>query len=155
MWFFTFVESQANFSFIGAAAISKRNFWEVTSPLFWFELLEQNVVVCSCIPTDIYVSNHFNDLEMRREIQPNLNGKKEKNQSFWVTIQSAPFLKRSFWPYLAAILGMSVLVAKMRFFRISIATSPLPSFHPDDLAQFFAFWSSNFNLISLLVQVFS
>ncbi|KAA3642533.1 MAG: hypothetical protein DWP98_13780 [Bacteroidetes bacterium] len=61
-------------------------------------------------------------------------------------------LKSKLLTYLAAILGMSVLVAKLVEYQFSdIASSYITN--PEDLAQFFAFWSSNFNLISLIVQL--
>lgn len=55
--------------------------------------------------------------------------------------------------YLAIIMGISVVVAKLVEFQFSaIASARLPD--PDALASFFGFWFSTFNVISLLIQLF-
>ncbi|MEZ4982420.1 MAG: hypothetical protein R2769_12725 [Saprospiraceae bacterium] len=54
---------------------------------------------------------------------------------------------------LAGIIGISVLVAKLVEYQFSaIASEKIPD--PDDLTSFFGFWFSNFNLISLIIQLF-
>ncbi|MEE4260544.1 MAG: hypothetical protein V2I62_12330 [Bacteroidales bacterium] len=55
--------------------------------------------------------------------------------------------------YLAVIIGISVIVAKLVDYQFSaIASIKIPD--PDDLTAFFGFWFSSFNLISLAIQLF-
>ncbi len=55
--------------------------------------------------------------------------------------------------YLAGIVGVSVMVAKLVDYQFSgIAASVI--FNPDELTAFFGFWFSTFNLLSLLLQLF-
>lgn len=55
--------------------------------------------------------------------------------------------------YMAAILAVSVIVAKLVDYLFSdFAASALPD--PEELTAFFAFWFSTFNLLSLVVQLF-
>ncbi len=55
--------------------------------------------------------------------------------------------------FLASILGISVIVAKLVDYQFSdFASAAIPD--PDDLTSFFAFWFSTFNLLSLSIQLF-
>nr|NQU88838.1 HEAT repeat domain-containing protein [Bacteroidota bacterium] len=55
--------------------------------------------------------------------------------------------------YLAAIIGISVIVAKLVDYQFSaIASAKIRD--PNDLTAFFGFWFSSFNVISLLIQLF-
>lgn len=55
--------------------------------------------------------------------------------------------------YLAGIIGVSVIVAKLVDYQFSaIASIAIPD--PDRLTSFFGFWFSNFNLLSLFIQLF-
>ncbi len=55
--------------------------------------------------------------------------------------------------FLACILGISVIVAKLVDYQFSdFAAAAIPD--PDDLTSFFAFWFSTFNLLSLGIQLF-
>ena len=78
--------------------------------------------------------------------------KRTKRMSFFSDNPLKSIIKSKLLTYLAAILGMSVLVAKLIDFQFSdIAAKNIPD--PDELAQFFAFWLSNLNLVSLFVQL--
>ena len=55
--------------------------------------------------------------------------------------------------YLASILGISVLVAKLVDYQYSDFASAA-ILDPDELTAFFAFWFSTFNLLSLAIQLF-
>lgn len=55
--------------------------------------------------------------------------------------------------YVAAILAVSVIVAKLVDYLFSDFASSAIS-DPDELASFFAFWFSTFNLLSLVIQLF-
>lgn len=55
--------------------------------------------------------------------------------------------------YLALIMGISVVVAKLVEFQFSaIASATITD--PDRLAAFFGFWFSSFNVVSLIIQLF-
>ncbi len=55
--------------------------------------------------------------------------------------------------YLASIIGLSVIVAKLVDYQFSaFAAARIPD--PDELAAFFGFWFSTLNLISLFIQLF-
>ncbi|TSA27872.1 MAG: hypothetical protein D4R67_05280, partial [Bacteroidetes bacterium] len=55
--------------------------------------------------------------------------------------------------YLASIIGISVIVAKLVDYQFSaIASAAIAD--PDELTAFFGFWFSNFNVLSLLIQLF-
>lgn len=55
--------------------------------------------------------------------------------------------------FMAGIIGISVIVAKLVEYQFSAVASEKIG-NPDDLTAFFGFWYSNFNLISLLIQLF-
>ncbi len=55
--------------------------------------------------------------------------------------------------YLAIIIGIGVIIAKLVDYQFSaIASAKIPN--PDDLTSFFGFWFSTFNVISLIIQLF-
>ncbi|MCB0751802.1 MAG: hypothetical protein KDC52_10025, partial [Ignavibacteriae bacterium] len=55
--------------------------------------------------------------------------------------------------YLALIVGISVIVARLVEFQFSaIASYEMPN--EDELTSFFGFWFSNMNIISLIIQLF-
>ena len=54
--------------------------------------------------------------------------------------------------YLAIIIGLGVLVSKLVDFQFSALASAKIS-DPDELAAFFGLWFSNFNVISLIIQL--
>jgi ATP:ADP antiporter, AAA family len=61
--------------------------------------------------------------------------------------------RSSLLTYLALIMGVSVVVAKLVEFQFSaIASARIPD--PDRLASFFGFWFSTFNVVSLVIQLF-
>ncbi|MCB0557799.1 MAG: HEAT repeat domain-containing protein [Lewinellaceae bacterium] len=55
--------------------------------------------------------------------------------------------------FLAGIVGISVIVAKLVEYQFSAVAAAAIS-DPDELASFFGFWFSNFNVISLGIQLF-
>ncbi|MCW3788192.1 hypothetical protein [Plebeiibacterium sediminum] len=54
--------------------------------------------------------------------------------------------------YLALIIGLGVIVSKLVDFQFS-ALASRSIYDPDELAAFFGLWFSNFNVISLLIQL--
>lgn len=62
-------------------------------------------------------------------------------------------LKSKHLTYLASVIGLGVLVAKLVDYQFSyIASEQIED--PQELASFFGFWFSTFNIVSLLVQLF-
>lgn len=62
-------------------------------------------------------------------------------------------IKSKHLTYLAAIVGVGVLMAKLVDFQFSdFANKAIPD--SDELASFFGFWFSSFNVIALLIQLF-
>jgi len=55
--------------------------------------------------------------------------------------------------FLALIIGISVIVAKLVDYQFS-AIASANILNPDDLTAFFGFWFSTFNVISLVIQLF-
>lgn len=55
--------------------------------------------------------------------------------------------------YLAIIIGIGVIVAKLVDYQFS-AIASAKILNPDDLTAFFGFWFSTFNVISLVIQLF-
>ena len=62
-------------------------------------------------------------------------------------------LQSSHLMFLAAIIGLSVLVGKLVEFQFS-ATATARIMDADNLTAFFGFWFSNINILSLVVQLF-
>jgi AAA family ATP:ADP antiporter len=72
---------------------------------------------------------------------------KDSDRPFWLITQSKHL------SYLAGIVGVSVLVAKLVDYQFSeFASAAIQD--PDELTAFFAFWFSTFNLLSLAIQLF-
>ncbi|SHJ41600.1 ATP:ADP antiporter, AAA family [Arenibacter nanhaiticus] len=83
-----------------------------------------------------------------------LNDFKQKKRSISPEERPIALIKKSkHLSYLAGIVGVSVLVAKLVDYLFSdFASSAIPD--PDDLTSFFAFWFSTFNVLSLGIQLF-
>jgi AAA family ATP:ADP antiporter len=78
--------------------------------------------------------------------------KKEENES----ISSNSFLvilKSKHLINISAVVGVSVLVAKLVDYQFSYF-SHIAYPNPDELASFFGFWYSSFNIVALLIQLF-
>lgn len=79
---------------------------------------------------------------------------KEKKRT--AIVSERPFwliLKSKHLTYIACIVAVSVLVAKMVDYLFSdFAAAAIPD--PEELTSFFAFWFSTFNLLSLVIQLF-
>lgn len=77
----------------------------------------------------------------------------KKRTTAFVVNPLALIQKSKHLTYLALIIGISVLVAKLVDYQFSaIASAKIDN--PDDLTAFFGFWFSSFNLISLAIQLF-
>lgn len=83
-----------------------------------------------------------------------LNTFKQKKRTISKSERPFALIKKSkHLSYIAIILAVSVIVAKLIDYLFSdFASSSISD--PDELASFFAFWFSTFNLISLAIQLF-
>jgi len=84
----------------------------------------------------------------------NLNTFKQKKRTTSSADKPFTLIKNSkHLTYIAGIVAVSVIVAKLVDYLFSDLASASIS-DPDELASFFAFWFSTFNLISLAIQLF-
>ena len=84
----------------------------------------------------------------------NLNTFKQKKRTASIADKPFTLIKNSkHLTYIAGIVAVSVIVAKLVDYLFSDFASASIS-DPDELASFFAFWFSTFNLISLSIQLF-
>ncbi len=145
-------EAKRLFGFIGAGAIAGGIFGgyltSVTAEWIGSEnlLFIAALLLVLCIPITRTI--------WRKEVvpsQPQFVRRKrirDMGDNPWTLIRRSKHLT-----YLAAIIGISVIVAKLVEYQFSdIASARIPD--PDDLTAFFGFWFSNFNVISLVLQLF-
>jgi len=145
-------EAKRLFGFIGAGAIAGGIFGgyltSLLAPVIGSEklLFVSALLIWFCIPITRTIwreniSGKANPLAGKKEIQ---------------NIDESPFrliLKSKHLTYLAGIIGISVIVARLVDYQFN-ALASLKIQDPDELTAFFGFWFSNFNLISLIVQLF-
>ncbi len=144
-------EAKRLFGFIGAGAISGGIFGgyltSVMAPLIGTENLVfiAAIFLIACIPITRFI--------WKSKVAP-LNVYKRKRRSVGFGEHPIRIIKNSkHLTYLALIIGVSVLVAKLVDYQFSdVASREIQD--PDELAAFFGFWFSNLNLISLLIQLF-
>ena len=143
-------EAKRLFGFIGSGAIAGGIFGGyLTTILVPYigngnMLLIAGLLILSCIPllSVIYKKGYVS------------RGSRSNNQdSFQGDTAFKLILKSKHLSYLALIIGIGVIVAKLVDFQFSdFASRAIPD--ADDLASFFAFWFSTFNLVSLAIQLF-
>ena len=145
-------EAKRLFGFIGAGAIAGGIFGGyLTSILAEIISIEHLLIVCSVLLfTSIFVTNKIWTISSISSDTPF----KEKKRTSLFTDHPFNLIRNSkHLTYLASIIGISVVVAKLVEYQFSaVAFSKIPD--PDELAAFFGFWFSNMNLVSLLVQLF-
>jgi AAA family ATP:ADP antiporter len=145
-------EAKRLFGFIGAGAIAGGIFGGYLTSLLAPVIGSENLLFVSafllvfCIPVT------------RMVWRDNLSGKNNpfKNKNKLKEIVESPFQlirKSKHLTYLAGIVGVSVIVAKLADYQFNAIASFRIS-DPDELTAFFGFWFSNFNLLSLLIQLF-
>lgn len=145
-------EAKRLFGFIGAGAIAGGIFGgyltSLLAPVIGSErlLFVSAALLWICIPLTKIVWRE------------NLSGKNNpfKNKNKLKEIVESPFRlirKSKHLSYLAGIIGVSVIVAKLVDYQFNAIASFKIS-DPDELTAFFGFWFSNFNLFSLLIQLF-
>jgi len=145
-------EAKRLFGFIGAGAIAGGIFGGYLTSLLAPVIGAENLLFVSalllsfCIPITKTV---WRD-SLSGKPQPAKTSEKitELSESPFQIIRHSKHLT-----YLAGIIGVSVIVAKLVDYQFNaLASSRITD--PDELTAFFGFWFSNFNLISLAIQLF-
>ncbi|HEY9113433.1 MAG TPA: Npt1/Npt2 family nucleotide transporter, partial [Bacteroidales bacterium] len=145
-------EAKRFFGFIGAGAIAGGIFGGYLTSLLAPTLGAEKLLFVSaallwfCIPIT------------RTVWRENISGKNnpQKNLQEMEGVGESPFQlirKSKHLTYLAGIVGVSVIVAKLVDYQFNAIASEKIS-DPDELTAFFGFWFSNINLISLVIQLF-
>lgn len=144
-------EAKRIFSFIGAGAISGGIFGgyltTVLAPLISSEnvLLIAALLLIACIPVTRIIWNENVAMISIFRRRKRFQGPAEN--PIKIILRSRHLL------YLAGIIGISVIVAKIVDYQFSdIAHRSISD--PDELAAFFGFWFSTLNLLSLFIQLF-
>ncbi|WP_028375510.1 Npt1/Npt2 family nucleotide transporter [Leeuwenhoekiella sp. MAR_2009_132] len=143
-------EAKRLFGFIGAGAIAGGIFGGyLTTILAPFigngnMLLIASVFILSCIPIllQIYKKGYVGRTSRSTDVRNALD-----DSAFKL------LLKSKHLTYLALIIGLSVIIAKLVDFQFSDFASRAIT-DADELASFFGFWFSTFNLFSLGIQLF-
>ncbi|MHA7056945.1 Npt1/Npt2 family nucleotide transporter [Aquimarina sp. M1] len=147
-------EAKRLFGFIGAGAIAGGVFGgyltSILAPYVGNRTLIfiASILIVSCIPILQIVWRirvHKLNVYIRKQ------RKEEKVSGYRSSFHL--ILKSKHLSYLAAIVGVGVIVAKLVDFQFSdFANAAIPN--TDQLASFFGFWFSTFNLIALILQLF-
>jgi len=143
-------EAKRLFGFIGSGAIAGGIFGGYLTTLLAERVGSENLILIAagllaiCIPLTTAVW-HRQVLPGQSKFQR--RKKINKTEHPFHLIQKSPHLVN-----LAGIIGVSVIVAKLVDYQFSaIAAAKITD--PDELTAFFGFWFSNFNVMSLLVQL--
>ena len=146
-------EAKRIFGFIGAGAIAGGIVGGYFASLFvgWFGSINLLFLGAGLLvlgfPLLNLVQERFLDRKKNIEVRPK-RPKKVSTQSAWQIVRNDKHLL-----YLAAVIGVSVLVAKLVDYQFSaIAAEQITD--ADRLTGFFGFWFSTFNVVSLLIQLF-
>ncbi|MFA9389908.1 MAG: hypothetical protein ACERKD_08865 [Prolixibacteraceae bacterium] len=145
-------EAKRLFGFIGAGAIAGGIFGGYLTSLLASSIGTENLLFVSafilffCIPITQTIWRE------------NISGKQSvfTSRSLPKGINDNPFQlirKSKHLTYLAGIVGVSVIVAKLVDYQFNAIASHKIT-NPDELTAFFGFWFSNFNVLSLVIQLF-
>jgi AAA family ATP:ADP antiporter len=143
-------EAKRLFGFIGAGAIAGGIFGGYLTSLLAESIGSENLVFVGagllslCIPISRYiwkknVIGTLSKYQRRKRIA-------KSNHPFTLVRRS------SHLTYLASIIGLSVIVAKLVEYQFNAIVSAQID-DPDELTAFFGFWFSTFNVLSLAVQL--
>lgn len=147
-------EAKRLFGFIGAGAICGGIFGGYLTSFLAPLIGSANLLFVAagflfiCAPLTAYIWRYY-----VKKIQPAFQHKRQTgtdkdDSAAWKLILKSEHLR-----YLTLIIGLGVMVAKLVDYQFSaIASEAIPD--PDELAAFFGFWFSNFNILSLLIQLF-
>ena len=146
-------EAKRIFGFIGAGAIAGGIVGGYLASLFvgWFGSINLLFLGAGLLvlgfPLLNLVEDRFLTAKPRADARPK-RPKPVSEASAWQIVRQDRHLI-----YLAAVVGISVLVAKLVDYQFSaIAADRIAD--PDRLTGFFGFWFSTFNVVSLLIQLF-
>ncbi|ADV49980.1 HEAT domain containing protein [Cellulophaga algicola DSM 14237] len=144
-------EAKRLFGFIGSGAILGGILGGYLTSLLAPLIGNENVIFIAALFLGICILL-LNKIWKARVIK--LNTFKQKKRTGVREVKPITLIKNSkHLTYLAGIVGVSVIVAKLVDYLYSdFASASIPD--PDELASFFAFWFSTFNLLSLLIQLF-
>ncbi|WP_191963504.1 MFS transporter [Pseudotamlana haliotis] len=113
-----------------------------------YVILLASVLLLFCIPIVMWVWSHrlhkTTDIDTGKSHKPKVH----KHTSALKLITSSKHLT-----YLALSIGVSVIMAKLVDYQFS-DFAQLKISDPDELASFFGFWFSTFNVLSLVIQLF-
>ncbi len=145
-------EAKRLFGFIGAGAIAGGIFGGYLTSIIAESLGSENLpfiaafLLIFCIPITQTI--------WKNEVLPTQTKFQRKKRIKGFDANPIALIRKSkHLTYLAVIIGISVIVAKLVDYQFSaIASFKIPD--PDDLTAFFGFWFSTFNLISLAIQLF-
>ena len=145
-------EAKRLFGFIGAGAIAGGIFGGYLTSIIAEWVSSENLLFLAaflllfCIPITRFIWN--------KEVLPNQTRFQRKKSIRGFEANPLALIRKSkHLTYLAIIIGISVIVAKLVDYQFSaIASASIQN--PDDLTAFFGFWFSTFNVISLVVQLF-
>lgn len=138
------------FGFIGAGAIGGGIVGGYITTLLAGPLGSENLIFVAagilalCIPNTYYIWTKF-VLSTQSKFQRRKKIPKIEHPFFLIR-------KSSHLTNLSAIIAISVIVAKLVDFQFGAITSSIIK-DPDELTAFFGFWFSNFNVISLIIQL--
>jgi AAA family ATP:ADP antiporter len=143
-------EAKRLFGFIGAGAIAGAIFGGYLTSFLAEPLGSENLVFVGagllslCIPITSGIWHRY-----VLKTQSNFQRKKRiaRTDHPLLLIRKSPHLM-----YLSGIIGVSVIVAKLVDYQFSAVASSVIS-DPDELTAFFGLWFSNFNVISLIIQL--
>ncbi|MCB0705125.1 MAG: hypothetical protein KDC34_07435 [Saprospiraceae bacterium] len=143
-------EAKRLFGFIGAGAIAGGIFGGYITTLLAESIGSENLpflaagLLVFCIPINTTIWKRY---ALGTQTKFQRRKKIAKTNHPIQLIRRSPHLS-----YLAGIIGISVIVAKLVDYQFSaIAAARIED--PDELTAFFGFWFSNFNVISLAVQL--
>tara|TARA_R110002049_G_scaffold25194_9_gene88612 strand:- start:3437 stop:6250 length:2814 start_codon:yes stop_codon:yes gene_type:complete len=147
-------EAKRNFGFIGAGAIAGGIFGGYLTSIIAttfgneFAIFLSAILILLCIPILKKVYNlkiKFLNTFKRKQVIAD----QENLESSSLRL----ILKSKHLTYIALITGIGVVVAKLVDFQFSdFAQKAMPD--SDDLAAFFGFWFSTFNVLALVIQLF-
>jgi AAA family ATP:ADP antiporter len=145
-------EAKRLFGFIGAGAIAGGIFGGYLTSMIAELISSENLpfvaasLLVFCIPITQTI--------WKKEVLPSQTKFQRKKRIKGFDANPLALIRKSkHLTYLATIIGISVIVAKLVDYQFSaIASLKIPD--PDDLTAFFGFWFSTFNLISLGIQLF-
>ena len=145
-------EAKRVFGFIGAGAIAGGVFGGYLTSIMAPIIGSENLIFFSMLvllPTIWITKQVWKEKEGAAHLSP-------QQQTPENSLAENPYQlirKSRHLTFMAGIIGVSVIVAKLVDYQFSaVASLSIPD--PDKLTAFFGFWFSNFNLLSLVIQLF-